>query len=232
VAGTHFLRNVSLFADLSNAELEPLAERLVTRRFRAGEQILTQGSPGNSLYIVKSGLVAIIVTNTDGSIHTVAEMGPGQVFGEFALLDGLPRSAGAVARERSEVLILGRSDFFLVLEKHPTIAIALLVLISRRLRFTMQRTEDELPPTSPETALAQMLCRLADRYGRLEDGLIRLPLRLTVGEIAGMLGQPRSLTEKALDSLREDGLLDLRGLQLTILDLTRLRARCTHADHP
>lgn len=231
MAGTHFLLNVPLFANLSTAELEPLAERLVSRRYHAGEQIITQGSLSHSLYIVKTGLVEIIVMDPDGTLHTVAEFGPGQAFGEFALLDGLPRSAGAVALERSELLSLGRPEFFLYLEKHPAVAINLLVLLSRRLRFAMQRTEDALPLPSAEAILAQFLCRLADRYGHATGTTIRLPLRLTVGEIAAMLGQPRTHTEQALDTLCRRGLLDQRGLQLTILDPSGLRALCARPAH-
>jgi CRP/FNR family cyclic AMP-dependent transcriptional regulator len=131
-AGIDFLRNVPFFANLPASDLEPLAQRLVTRRYRAGEEIFVQGSPGNSMYIVKSGLVAIVVTGADGVVHTLAQRGPGQFFGEFALLDGLPRSAGVEARQPSELLILSRPEFFIYLEQHPSVAIKLMVLFSAR----------------------------------------------------------------------------------------------------
>ncbi len=223
----HFLNNVSLFANLSTTELEPLAERLVSRRYQAGEPIFAQNSPGNSLYIVKSGRVEIVLNDPQGHTQTLAEFGPGQAFGEFGLLDGLPRSAGAVARERSELLTLSRPEFFMYLEQYPSVAIKLLVLLSRRLRFVMQRGEsDEIAEQeTPQTRLAQLLVELADRYGRDEEAGLRLPLRLTRGEIAGLLGCPRAQAEAALRTLQDEGVLTMHGRQITLHDLEKLRAR-------
>ncbi|NDJ76599.1 MAG: Crp/Fnr family transcriptional regulator [Chloroflexi bacterium] len=223
MAGAQFLRNVSLFANLSFSELEPLAQRLVSRKYAADEQVLSQGSPGNSMYIVESGLVEIVVRTVDGQTQSLAHFGPGQVFGEFALLDGLPRSAGAIAREPSVLLVLTRPEFFMYLEQHPAVAINLLVLLSRRLRFTLQRTEADLDPTPIEVQIAAVLTRLAERYGEPRDGRIQLSIRLTQGELAGIMGRPRSETEAALDSLRRQGLVETRGLQMMIHDLDQLR---------
>jgi CRP/FNR family cyclic AMP-dependent transcriptional regulator len=223
MAGVHFLHNVSLFANLSASELEPLAQRLIARKYREGEPVIQQGSSGGSLYIVKSGLVEIVVTGPDGSEQALARFGPGQVFGEFALLDGLPRSAGAVARERTELLMLARPEFFMYLEKHPAVAINLLVLLSRRLRFALQQAEDEADAAAPVVRLARLITRLAERYGKRENGAIRLSIRLTLGELAGLIGRPRSDTEAAFETLRQAGVVDMRGLQMTIHDLEKLR---------
>jgi len=224
MAGTHFLHNVSLFANLSTSDLESLAQKLMARKYRSGEHIFEQGSPGNSLYIVKSGLVNIVVSDKAGNTQVLAQFGPGQVFGEFSLLDGLPRSAGAVACERSELLILTRPEFFMYLEQHPAVAINLLVLISRRLRFTIQRTEQEHIPASPVAHLANILLQLAERYGYQESNQIRLSVRLTQGELAGLMSCPRSDAEEALEVLRQKGIVDVHGLQMTIYDLEKLRA--------
>ncbi len=227
-----FLHNVPLFAHLSTSELQPLSERLVTRRFRSKEVIFDQGSPGNSLYIVKTGLIAIVVTPPDGPQQIIAHFGPGQTFGEFSLLDGLPRSAGAVALEKSEVLILPRAEFFLYLERCPTVAISLLVLISRRLRFALQRTEHEAKPQTVLVQLAHLLIQLAERYGRANNNQIQLPLRLTQGELAGMMGCSRLETENALNTLYQRRIVEIRGSQLTIFDIEALRAAACDATVP
>jgi CRP/FNR family transcriptional regulator, cyclic AMP receptor protein len=219
-----FLHNVSLFANLSAAELEPLAQRLVVRRYREGERIFEQGSPGSSLYIVKTGLVAVDVTDHLGHSQIVAQFGPGQTFGEFGLLDGMPRSAGAVACERSELMVLTRPEFFIYLEQHPSVAINLLVLISRRLRFATQQTEHEEAPMPTLNRLAHLLSDLGERYGEPNDGAVMLSIRLSQGEIAGIMGCPRSEAQEAVETLRQRGLIDMRGLQITIRDLEGLRA--------
>lgn len=224
MSGAHLLRNVSLFANLSISELDPLAQRLIARRYQAGETIFSQGSPGNSLYIVKSGLVAIAATDGAGQTQTLAKFGPGQGFGEFALLDGLPRSAGAMAEERSDLLVLARPEFFMYLEERPAVAINLLVLLSRRLRFAVQFTEHENDQGLPIKHLAGILVQLAERYGNPENETVRLPLRLTQGELAGMMGRTRSETQAALDALQQQELVEVQGLQMTVRDLEALRA--------
>ncbi|MBN1681348.1 MAG: Crp/Fnr family transcriptional regulator [Anaerolineae bacterium] len=224
MTGVHFLRNVSLLANLSTTELEPLAQRLISRTYRTGDIILRQGDISSSMYIVKSGSVDIRVTAADGEVKTLATFGPGQVFGEFALLDGLPRSADAIAQERSELLILTRPEFFMYLEQHPAVAINLLVLISRRLRFTLQRTEDEEHGGSTLAKIAELLVRLAERYGEQIDNNLQLAIRLTRGELAGVIGCPRSDAESALETLRQKGIIDLHGRHMTIYDLAELKA--------
>ncbi len=224
VMGTEFLLNVSFFANLTTQQLEPLAQRLVARKYRGGEEIFRQGSPGNCLYIVRSGLVDVVVERGDQS-RVLAQFGPRQVFGEFGLLDGLPRSAGAITREHSELLILSRSDFFLYLEQHPSVALNLIVVLSRRLRFAMQRTERGADlAEEPLLRLARLLVNLSERYGDVGDGAVRIPLRLTLGEIAGMMGCPRVEAETAMETLRSRRIVDWHGLTLTILDLKRLQA--------
>jgi len=217
MTGIHFLRNVSLFADLSTNELEALAQRLMARKYRNGEHIFGQGSPGNSLYIVKSGLVGIMVTDNAGKSQMIAQYGPGQAFGEFGLLDGLPRSAGAVACDRSDLLILSRPEFFMYLEQHPPVAISLL-------RFAVQQAEHDQDIPSPVARLAHILTDFGDRYGDRDDHFVNLSLRLTMGELAGMIGCPRSEAEAALEALQEQGLVARRGLQMTIHNLDGLRA--------
>jgi CRP/FNR family transcriptional regulator/CRP/FNR family cyclic AMP-dependent transcriptional regulator len=224
MAEVHFLHNVSLFASLSTSELEPLSQRLISRRYRAGEGVFEQGSPGNSLYIVKSGLVDIIVAEASGHSRALAQIGPGQVFGEFALLDGLPRSAGAVAHERSELLILTRPEFFMYLEQHRAVAINLLVLLSRRLRFAVQQTGQDETQVPALVRLAHLLADFGDRYGDPVEGGVQLSLRLTRGEMAGMMGCPRSEAEAAIETLQDRGLIEMHGLQMTIHDLEALRA--------
>lgn len=223
MAGVHFLHNVSLFASLSQNELEPLVQLLVTRKYRENEHIFSQNSLGGSLYIIKSGTVGIVVDDRDGNQQTLAEFGAGQAFGEFGLLDGLPRSAGAVALTRSELMILTRPDFFMYLEQRPSVAINLVVMLSRRLRFALQRTEDEAETLCPIEQLARLLADFGVRYGRSSDDGIELPIRLTQGELAGILGCPRSRMVDALRVLQDRGLITMHGLTMIIHDLEALR---------
>lgn len=223
MSGVHFLQNVSLFANLSRGDLEPLAHLLTTRKYRQAEPIFAQNSLGGSLYLVKAGRVGIVI-HEQGQTQTIAEFGPGQAFGEFGLLDGLPRSAGAVALERCELLVLSRPDFFMYLEQHPAVALKLVIQLSRRLRFALQQTEGMTSEGTVLARLARLIADFGERYGVQDEDGVQLPIRLTQGELAGMLGCLRSEAEDALRALQDRGLITLRGLQLTIRDLDALRA--------
>ena len=116
------LRNVALFAGLSDQELEVLAGSLGKRTFGKGMIIFHKGSPGQTLYIIESGKVRIFIISESGQEISVNIYGPGDVFGELALLDGLPRSAGAVVMEKTVTFTLNRDDFLQHLEACPHVA--------------------------------------------------------------------------------------------------------------
>src|SRR5262245_7673253 len=105
------LRNVELFAGLSSSELVPLEAALRRRRFRRNEVICHRDDPGNSFFVISSGLVKVSLNSDDGREVILNLLGPGATFGELALLDGEPRSADVTAMEATELLVLPREVF-------------------------------------------------------------------------------------------------------------------------
>jgi len=120
--------------------------------------------------------------------------------------------------------MLTRPEFFMYLGQHPSVAINLLVLLSRRLRFAMQQTDHDELQVSPLARLAHLLADFGDRYGDPVSEGIQLSLRLTRGEMAGMMGCPRAEAEAAVETLQQKGLIEMHGLQLIIHDLAALHA--------
>ena len=100
------LMQVPLFAAFAAKELEPLAASLRRRRYARGEAIFLQGDPGTSLCLIETGRVKLGFTSPEGREVLLDLLGPGDVFGELALLDGEPRSADAVAVEPTQLLLL------------------------------------------------------------------------------------------------------------------------------
>jgi CRP/FNR family transcriptional regulator/CRP/FNR family cyclic AMP-dependent transcriptional regulator len=111
MSGLEILKNGSFLASLADQELDSLAECLGRRTFARGVIIFHKDSPGRTLYIIESGKVRIFVLSESGREISVNIYGPGDVFGELALLDGLPRSAAAMVVEKATVLTLHRDDF-------------------------------------------------------------------------------------------------------------------------
>ena len=217
------LRNVRLFAGLPERELEGLADRLGKRTFAKGMIIFHKESAGQTLYIIESGKVRIFVLSESGQEISVNVYGPGDVFGELALLDGLPRSAGAVALERTVTLTLHRDDFLHHLETCPRMARSIMEVLSARLRYTTGYTES-LAFLDVYGRVAERLLELAERYGVQKEG-IEIELRLTQAELASWVAASRESVNKALVAFRDQGLIEVEGQRITILDRRGLRRR-------
>jgi uncharacterized membrane protein len=130
------LAEVPLFALLDDQERAAFAAILDAARYRKGDTIYRVGQRGDSLYLVHTGLVQVVLDTNDGERVILAENAPGDVFGELSLLDGGPRTTTALALEDSEVLMLDRGDLLEMVTKYPHAAMDLLTAIGRRLRTT------------------------------------------------------------------------------------------------
>src|SRR4051794_22635921 len=122
---------VPLLSRLGRRQLERLAGLAVTRSYREDATIVREGDTSMSLYVVLSGRVRV---EREGGTVRVAELGPGGCFGEMGLLEDRPRSATVVALDRTECALLAKWDFQNELRDDPDIAIALLPVLTERIR--------------------------------------------------------------------------------------------------
>jgi CRP/FNR family transcriptional regulator len=129
-----------LFARLDRRHRERLARAMTRRRFDAGTAIMRQGTSAVTLYLVLSGAVEVSRSPEEGGGQvTLATLGPGDIFGEMALLDDETRSSTITAREPTECALLSRWEFQEELKRSPEIAITLLAMLSRRVRDLDER---------------------------------------------------------------------------------------------
>ena len=124
------LRQVSIFADLRAEDLNALAACLGKRTFARGMMLYQKGSDAQSLYLIESGEVRIFALSDTGREITLEVHGPGDCFGERALLDGNLRTTGAMALEKTVTYTLGRDDFLRCLERYPQVTRRLTALLS------------------------------------------------------------------------------------------------------
>ena len=130
----HELARSSFFKDLSPAELTDIAALMTKDHFQGGETIFEQGAPGDYFFYIASGAVRVWLALEDGGARELAELGPGQFFGELALLDKEPRTAGVEAVEACEVWKLEREEFLNLLRGNAQMAVKLLHVVAARLR--------------------------------------------------------------------------------------------------
>ncbi len=134
------LARVPLFSKLSKQDLHTLGTTCHERDYPAGDTLLRQGDTAMGLFVIVRGKVSVTQhRDADDAGHEINTLGPGDVIGEMALLDDLPRSATVTAVEPTHVLVLPVWDFRAILRDHPDITIKLLAMLSQRLRHAEQR---------------------------------------------------------------------------------------------
>ena len=126
------LESIPLFRLLDRNELQALRFITQERQYAAGQEIFEEGAPGDGVYFVKSGLVEISAGKTERRVFS--RLGPGEIFGEMAIIEHRPRSATASAAMDTEVFFLPRGEMLTFIERSPAVAFALLQQISHRLR--------------------------------------------------------------------------------------------------
>ncbi len=211
------LQTVPFFANLEGDDAHELAERLVMRRFSPGQVIFHLGDPGGLLYLISKGKVRISYTTVEGQEVVLAILGPGDFFGELALLDDSPRSATAEAIGPTETLTLHRDDFIHFITDNPAFSLHVLQTLARHIRRLNIQLADIFFLDLPGR-LARTLLNLADQYGRPTDDGTLIDLALTQTDLAEMTGATRVSINKALGRFRRSGWIKTSGRKVTIMD--------------
>jgi len=219
-----YLKQVPLFAGLADEDIRGLMALAKRRTFRSGEVIFHREDPGQVLYVIKEGKVKISLISPDGQEISLVVFGKGECFGEFAILDGLPRSADAVALEKVECYTLQRSDFHNAIMKNPKIAIQIIEVLTRRLRSTDQMVED-LIFLDVYGRVAKKLLELADTHGTKVDDGTRIDVRLTQQEIASMVGASRESVNKVMGYFTDKNFISTDKYKITLHRISDLERR-------
>jgi CRP-like cAMP-binding protein len=210
-----------LFRGLPDTALERIASLAARRNYQKGVVIFAQGDRGDALFGVIAGRVRISASGAGGQEVFLNIMEPGDTFGEIAVMDGLPRTAGATALDQATVIIIKRADFLQLLEREPRLAIHLLKLLCERLRWTSELVEESAFLTGP-ARLAKRLMILASLHGRAA-GVGRLELRISQAELARFLGISRQIVNQHLSEWRRQEWVELGRSQIVIKNPEALR---------
>jgi CRP-like cAMP-binding protein len=199
-------RRFSLFADLPDADLASVAAVAKPRRYARDEVVIREDERGDVFCLIKQGRVKITMTSPEGKELILSTLGPGQFFGEMALLDDEPRSASVIATEKLEVLTIWRSDFLQLLRENFAFTRRLLAEMSKRLRDASSRIES-LATMDVYGRLARYLLELAGNQGREAPGGYIAVTRPTHQAIANTIGTSRETVSRLLHELMEQGLI-------------------------
>jgi CRP/FNR family transcriptional regulator, cyclic AMP receptor protein len=215
------VRNVTLFQKLPEQQQREVATRMRERRYRKGTIIFQEGDEGSTLSIICSGRVRIYLAGPGGREATVRICRPYSTFGEFAVLDGAPRSANAEALDDVTVLILHRDTFIELLRGNFDMVLQVLILLTERLRDTTNYSE-QLAFLDRSGRVAAALLRLADAEPQVA-GPVRLDL--TQQELAGFTNTTREWVNRILRDFADLKLIRLERGAVVVVDREGLRRK-------
>lgn len=218
------LRQITLFERLPDPALAALAGRVRLRGYRKGEVLFHKDDPGTALFLLRSGRIKISTFSSEGKEAVFTVHGPGDVFGELALLDGAPRSATATALETSRLLTLDRAAFVSFLREQPDAALILLAELTARVRRLTAQVEDLMFLDIPGR-LARTLLRLGEQYGKRTDRGVEIDLQITQTELGGMVGATRVSVNRLLHWFADRGLIAMDERRIVLLRPEALQAR-------
>jgi CRP/FNR family transcriptional regulator, cyclic AMP receptor protein len=209
----NLLTDIQLFEGLTLAQLEWVAQRAHRRVFPAGTNVLTVEQPGEAVYIILHGTVKIHVEQGDGRDVILAILGAGDLLGELSLIDSVGRSASALTLENSLMLWMDKQAFNHLLDEFPPVARNLVRILSARVRLSDQLIQ-ALATLDVYGRVARQLLAFAERYGRsMANGEIRIPIALTQGDIADLVGASRKRVNQVMVAFKSQGLIgsDVEG---------------------
>jgi len=219
-----FLRNVPIFADLEEKDLQKIAKLGTWQKYKKGNLVVLEKESGAALFVIISGKVKVVRTDEDGREVILSMFGPGEFFGEMSLLDGLTRSASVVATVKSELFMIHRRDFLELLHEFPTVSISLLAELAMRLR----KADMQIKSLSLQDAagrIANVLLILADDIGVFRKGKAEIDDLPLQQDIANMAGTSRETVSRMLHQFIETGEVQMKGNKLIIGDYEEFRKK-------
>jgi CRP-like cAMP-binding protein len=213
------LRKHPIFCDLDAEALDQLCRYAKHSSLKRGATIVSKGDPGNSLVAVVSGTVKISISSPDGRSAILNLIGPGEIFGEVAVLDGLARTADATANTNCEIYVIDRRDFLPFVRSQPALAMKFIELLCTRLRWTSDQVEEVILQDLPGR-LASALLRLTEKHKLAQGGRT---IAITQQEISEMVGMTRESINKQLRAWATRNLVRLEHGAIVVLNAGMLR---------
>jgi CRP/FNR family transcriptional regulator len=216
------LARVPLFSELSPDELERISRVSVARSFPAGVRVFHEGDHSDACYLVRKGDLRVTREHPDGRAIALATLGPGDLFGELAMLDGEARSASVETLTDSELLALPAADVRRLLADHPEISVKLIGALTKRLRETNERVARQSFQTVPSRVAGVLTQLIAEESASV--GRQGITIRMTQADLAQLAGTSRESVSRFLATLERAGVVRVGRGRVTVVEPRRLRA--------
>jgi CRP/FNR family transcriptional regulator, cyclic AMP receptor protein len=211
------LARVPTFEALGPEELAHVAEVVVPRGYEPGQVVFREGDQSDTCYVVKHGHARAIREHADGRTITLANFGPGDIFGELAMFEDENRSATVETLDAAEAVAILGADMRRLMREHPTIAIGVVVSLGRRLRAANERIASQSFQTV-QSRVATVLGQLVSQAQAEGAGDRDVLVTATQADIAQLAGSSRESASRFLAVLERAGLITQGRGRLTVHD--------------
>ena len=211
------LKSVPLFLDLNDEELAIVGERCTPRKYPKNSMIILEEEFGDIIFIIINGTVKITRVNDEGKEVILSLLGPGEIFGEMAILDGEARSANALAQEDCDLLAIQKSEFLSLLKNNFKISFALMGELAKRLRKSDQQIE-ALSLSDAEHRIGVSILNLAEDMGVIRKGQVTIEKLPFQQDIANMSGTSRETVSRVLKLFEDRTMITKVGHTVVIPD--------------
>jgi CRP/FNR family transcriptional regulator len=211
------LRELPLFSALGDEELGGVAAVADAVRFDSGEIVLREGDSSTSCYVICSGHAAAVREHPAGRAITLARFGPGDLFGELAMLDAERRSATVETLDEVEAITIRGEDMRRLLRQHPEIALKMIVGLGQRLRQTNERLAGQSFQTV-QSRVARAVAQLVEATESEDITNGDVVIKATQAELARLAGSSRESASRFLAVLERAGIITQGRGRLTVHD--------------
>lgn len=218
----HSLKSSLLFSGLNDADLADLATIAVRRVFSKGETLFGEGERATGFYLLVNGSIKMCRVSPDGREKVLHFVHPGETFAEAAFFGDGTYPADARTMEEGETLFLPKQGFMDLMATKPQFALNLVASLSLALRRFVRQIE-ELTFADVASRLASFLIKRADEKSTCYGGITYLDLGIKKGELAAQLGTASETISRTFRKLKEEGVIELEGRKVTILQMERLQ---------
>lgn len=215
----HFVEQIPLFAGLIEKQIQLLLAIVEKRKYQRGKVIFAEGETATGLYVLCAGRVKIYKLSTEGKEQILHIFGPGEPFGEVAVFAGIQFPAYAEALETSEVLFFPRKKFIELITRDPSMAMNMLAMLSKRLRYFTQLVENLSLKEVPQRLAAYLLV-----LGNMKDKENTVELDIAKGQLASLLGTIPETLSRILNKMSSQGYLEVEGRQIRLIDRKSLES--------
>jgi CRP/FNR family cyclic AMP-dependent transcriptional regulator len=210
---TLLLRNVPLFAALQESQLALLTGAVSRRSFPRGTTVIAAGDTTDSLYVVISGRLKVMMSDDEGREVILTMLGPNEYFGEMGLIDDSPRSASVIALEACELLALSKRDFRNCLAENFEMTMTVMRGLVKRLREADGKI-GSLALMDVYGRVARLLLEMAETI----DGQKVVTRKIAKQDIAKMIGASREMVSRVMKDLQASGYMEVRGKAIYLRD--------------